>query len=172
MPNQPFIDLVVGTVLVLAVARGLWIGLIREGLSILALGAATIVTRIGTGPLALELTELSGGELTGRTSVWIAGVLLVIATLLVAGLAARLLRRGAQFAGLGWADRIGGGALGLAEGAVVSAVLLALVSWWIGPEHPSLAHSKSLEAFEQLKDLRSEASERGLPNVAAPGPRR
>ena len=171
MVHQPFIDLVIATILVFAVSRGLWIGLIREGLSIAALGAATIVTRIGVDPLALRLTEWSGGELTGRTALWISGILLVLATLLVVGTAARMLRRGAQFVGLGWADRLGGGALGFAEGAVLSAVLLVVVSWWIGPDHPSLADSRSLEILEQLRELRSGES-RDLPAVAAPGPRR
>lgn len=167
MDRAPLIDLVVATILLMTISRGLWIGLIREGLSIAAIGAATIVTRLAVDPLAMRLTELSEGELTGRTAVWIAGALLVIATLLVVGTLARMLRRGAQFVGLGWADRVGGGALGFAEGAVLSAVLLVVVSWWIGPEHPSLADSRSMEALEQLRSMRTDD---GLPAVAAPGP--
>lgn len=171
---MPFIDLVTGTILCLTVSRGIWVGLIREGLSIVALGAATIAIRIGVLPLSLQLRDWTGGELTGRTSVWIAGILLAVAAVLIARALIRLLKRSEQFAGLGWADRIGGGALGLVEGAVVSAVLLVVVSWWLGPEHPSLADSRSLQAFDQLRDRRGDwpHSERSLPAVAAPGPDR
>ena len=91
-----------------------------------------IVTRLAVGSTAARLTELTGGEISGRTALWIAGVLLVVATILAVGMLARLLRRGASFAGLGWADRLGGGALGAAEGAVVSAILVVLALWLVG----------------------------------------
>ena len=81
----PFIDLIVGTVLFIAVLRGLFIGLVREGLSLAAIGVATIVTRLFVDPVALQLTEITGGEITGKASFWIAGVLLVVATILASG---------------------------------------------------------------------------------------
>ena len=59
----PLVDGVVLVVLLVAVARGLWIGLIREGLSLAAIGIATIVTRLGVEPLALRLTAITEGEL-------------------------------------------------------------------------------------------------------------
>ena len=155
------------TILAIAIGRGLWIGMIREGLSIAAIGAATIVTRLAVGPLSIQLTELTGGELSGRTASWIAGVVLVVATILIIGSLARLLRRGAQFAGLGWADRIGGGALGLAEGSVISTILVLLALWIMGPGHPTLADSRSLAVVEQLQTLQEEGA---LPSVTAAGP--
>ena len=169
MTDIPFIDLAVATILAIAIGRGLWIGMIREGLSIAAIGAATIVTRLAVGPLSIQLTELTGGELSGRTASWIAGVVLVVATILVVGSLARLLRRGAQFAGLGWADRIGGGALGLAEGSVVSTILVLLALWIMGPGHPTLAGSRSLAVVEQLQTLQEEGA-LALPSVTAAGP--
>lgn len=175
MRETPVADLVVMTVLVIAISRGLWIGLIREGFSMLALGAATIVTRLGVDPLSAWLTEATAGEIAGRASVWIAGVVLVVATILIAGTIARFLRRGAQFAGLGWADRLGGGALGLAEGAVVSTVLVLIALWLVGPSHPTLAGSRSLAALEQIqsldgvRDLQALDARELLPSVSSGG---
>jgi uncharacterized membrane protein required for colicin V production len=164
--DTPLIDLIVFGVLLIAVVRGLWIGLIREGLSLVAIGAATIVTRLAVGPTAARLTEWTGGEISGRTALWIAGVLLVIATILAVGMLSRLLRRGASFAGLGWADRLGGGALGAAEGAVVSAILVVLALWLVGDDHPVTQGARSVALVEQLQTMRDQGE---LPDVAAPG---
>jgi uncharacterized membrane protein required for colicin V production len=170
-----FADLVVATVLAIAVGRGLFIGLIREGLSIAAIGAATIVTRLGVDPLAQRITDLTSGEIAGRAALWIAGVALVVATILIVGTLARFLRRGARYAGLGWADRVGGGALGLAEGAVVATILVMVALWVVGPTHPTLAGSRSLAALEQIQslegvqDLQRIGENAELPSVAAPG---
>ncbi len=180
MNETPFADLVVATVLVVALCRGIWIGLIREGLSIAAIGAATIVTRLAVEPLSVWLTETTAGEITGRASLWISGVVLVVATVLVMGTLSRFLRTGARFAGLGWADRLGGGALGLAEGTVVSTILVLLALWLVGPDHPILEGSRSLAALERIQSMEGSPEllrlgrKEGrvtdlLPDVAAPG---
>ncbi len=174
MNEMPFADIVVLTVLAITIIRGLWIGLIREGLSIAAIGAATIVTRLSIDPLSAWVTEMTAGEVAGRTAFWVAGVSLVVGTVLIVGLVARFLRKGAQFAGLGWADRLGGGALGFAEGAVVSTILVVIAVWLVGPSHPVLAGSRSLAALEQIQsleevqDLQNLGDHFELPNVAAP----
>ncbi|MEZ4292345.1 MAG: CvpA family protein [Myxococcota bacterium] len=74
----PLVDGVVLVVLLVAVARGLWIGLIREGLSLAAIGIATIVTRLGVEPLAQAPHGDHGGRAQGKAALWIAGVLLVV----------------------------------------------------------------------------------------------
>lgn len=167
MKGTPLIDFVVLTILAAALTRGLWIGLIREGFSIAAVAAATIVTRLGADPLAAWISDATAGEISGRAALWIAGMLLVLATILAVGLIARVLRKGARFAGLGWADRAGGGALGLAEGAVISTILLLVALWLVGPDHPTLAGSRSLAVLEEIQNLQQEGR---LPSVAAPGP--
>lgn len=164
--ETPFIDLVVITIVALAVARGLWIGMIREGLSLAAIGLCTIVTRLFVDPLALQLAEWTGGEITGRTATWIAGVLLVMATILACGVVGRLMKRGASYAGLGWADRVGGGALGLAEGSIVAIVVVLITLWLVGPDHVVTEDASSVELVEELRSAH-EAGE--LPAVAAPG---
>jgi membrane protein required for colicin V production len=164
--DLPLLDIIVATVLFIAILRGIWIGLIREGSSLAAIGVATIVTRLFVDPLALRLAELTGGDVSGKTGVWIAGVLLVVATIVVLGFAARLLRRGAEAAGLGWADRLGGGALGAAEGAIVSAVFVMIALWLVGPNHAITDGARSIELVEELQSMRENGE---LPAVASPG---
>ncbi|MFK7895052.1 MAG: CvpA family protein [Myxococcota bacterium] len=162
----PVIDLIVGTVVFIAVLRGLFIGLIREGLSLASIGAATIVTRLFVDPLAIELTEITAGEISGKAAYWIAGVLLVVATILASGFVARLIRKSVTYAGLGWADRLGGGALGAAEGGIIGAVLVLIALWLVGPDHAMTEGARSVEIVQELQDRR-EGGE--LPEVAAPG---
>ncbi|MEZ4357006.1 MAG: CvpA family protein [Myxococcota bacterium] len=162
----PLVDGVVLVVLLVAVARGLWIGLIREGLSLAAIGIATIVTRLGVEPLALRLTAITEGELQGKAALWIAGVLLVVASVIAVGFLARLIARGVVYAGLGWADRLGGGALGAAEGAIVGAVLVLITLWLVGPDHATTRGARSVELVERLRTMQDEGE---LPAVAAPG---
>lgn len=164
--NVPLIDMIVLTVLFIAIVRGIWIGLIREGSSLAAIGIATIVTRLLVDSFSARLTELTGGEITGNTAMWIAGVLLVVATIVVLGFVARLLRRGAEAAGLGWADRLGGGALGAAEGAIVAAVLVTIALWLVGPDHVTTEGARSIELVEELQSMRESGK---LPSVASPG---
>jgi uncharacterized membrane protein required for colicin V production len=164
--DLPLIDMIVFSVVALAILRGIWIGLIREGLSLAAIGCATIVTRLLVDPLSIQLTQLTGGGVAGKTSVWIAGIILVVATILTVGFVARLLRRGAKFAGLGWADRIGGGALGAAEGAIVAAVVVVIALWIVGPNHTATAGARSIALVEHLQSLHEQGE---LPAVASPG---
>jgi len=162
----PLLDMIVLTVLFIAVLRGLWIGLIREGSSLAAIGIATIVTRLLVDPFAIQITDWTGGEITGKTALWIAGVLLVVATILVLGIAARLIRRGAEAAGLGWADRLGGGALGAAEGAIVAAVVVTIAIWLVGPNHATTDGARSIELVKEFQSMREKGE---LPEVASPG---
>ena len=109
------------------------------------------MTRLFVDPVAIQLTAWTGGEITGKTAIWIAGVLLVMATILVCGFVARLMKRGASFAGLGWADRVGGGALGLAEGSIVAAVVVLTTLWPVGPDHAVTEDARSVALVEQLQ---------------------
>lgn len=166
LSQLPPIDLVALGIVALALLRGAWIGLIREGLSLATVAAATIVTRLYASSVSVWITERTGGELTGRTALWIGGVLLVVATIVVLALVGRLLRRGAEAAGLGWADRLGGSALGAAEGAIVASILVVIALWLVGPDHAATRHAKSVELVERLRGWR-EADP--APSVAAPG---
>lgn len=173
MSEVPILDLVAMTVILVATLRGLWIGMIREGLSLAAIGLCTIVTRLFVEPVSLQVTEWTAGEVTGRAALWIAGILLVMGTVILCGLAARLLRRGFEFAGLGWADRVGGGALGVAEGSIVAAILVLIALWLVGPEHPATEGARSVQIVQRWRgthlEQRFQDLEERLPSVAAPG---
>ncbi len=164
---SPF-DVLILIVLSIAMARGLWIGLIRESLSLAALGAAAITARYGTIFVGNWLNTTTGGEIGERASMWIAGFTIVVLTVAAIGTAAKLLRRGARLVGLGWADRLGGGALGAAEGALVAVVLVLGVTWLVGKSHPVVEGSRSIAAVERLQTLIGESKD-DLPSVSAPG---
>lgn len=161
------LDGVVLAILLVAFVRGLFRGLIREAFSIGALAGACLAVRYGMEPLALWLQELTGGALGSATAPWISGVVLAVAAIALVSLLGRLLRRGSDAVGLGFVDRVGGGALGAAEGALVAALILVAATWIVGRDHPLLAQSKSLDAFEGLQVALEERGAR-LPDVAAP----
>jgi membrane protein required for colicin V production len=161
------LDSVVLAVLAIAVVRGLFIGLIREGFSIAALGGALIAVRYGTPPLAGAIERASGGDLGATVASWIAGAAIALATLALLGALGRLLRRGAHAVGLGWADRLAGGVAGAAEGALVAAVIVVVAIWAVGTASPLTEGSKSIEVLEGLQTYLAENRDQ-LPEVAAP----
>lgn len=147
------IDVVCLGIVSLAVLRGLAIGMIREAFSLAALAAAVVAVRLFSLPVAgwlLTNTELELGTLGARLAAGALVALGAVVTMLVAG---RLLGRGARLMGLGAIDRLAGGALGAAEGALVAGVVLLALVTLLGDEHPSLAGSRSLAAFETLERL-------------------
>jgi len=154
-------------VVVVAILRGVFIGLIREGFSIAALGAAFVAVRLGTPAASTWLQEVTGGEIGAGAAPWIAGALIGVATVAAVATAGSFIRRGARAAGLSWADRIGGGALGAAEGALVAGLLVLAATWLIGRDDPVVADSRSLRAFDEIQAYVQERSN-ALPDVAAP----
>jgi uncharacterized membrane protein required for colicin V production len=98
-------------------------------------------------------------------------VVIVIAVILSMTLVGRVLRRGARWVGLGFVDRIAGGALGAAEGALVIVILLLFGFSVVGRDHPALANTRTLAAFENAERL-AQAGPPALPQVASPPPER
>jgi len=162
------IDALVLGILGVAALRGFFLGLIREAFSLAALGAAYIVVRVGNPTATAWLGQAAGESIGPALAPWIAGVALAVATIATVVFLGRLLRRGARWAGLGWADRVGGGVLGLAEGALVAAILLTVASTLLGRDHTFLARSGSLRAYEELQRVAEARSPEDLPDVAAP----
>ncbi len=157
-------------ILAIGILRGFLRGLIREVFSIAALGSACIGVRYFTTPGALWLEEVTAGEIGPVAAPWIVGIVIACSAIGAVAITGRVVRRGARAAGLGWADRLGGGALGAAEGALVAALLLVGVIWVMGSGHPVLTESRSMEAFEQIQAA-MESPPGELPEVAA-SPRR
>lgn len=168
----PPIDVIVGFILVGALVRGLFRGLIGELFSIGALATACIAVRYGAVPTAAFLVDWTGGVISVGFAPFIATALIGIGT--VAGVVAvgRVLKKGASKAGLRWADRLGGGALGTAEGALVAGVLLFGAIWLLGRDHEMLAETRSLAAFDELQGaIGAQVEQSGLiGDVAAPPP--
>ena len=167
MEGLSTLDAVVLAVLGIAIARGLWIGLIREGFSIAALGGSLLAVRYGTPPLGAWIENVSGGDLGPTACAWIAGAALGLGTIVLLGTAGKMLRKGVSAVGLGWADRIGGGALGAAEGALAAGVILVLATWAVGHDSPLIENSRSIEVLDDLQDYLAEHRAE-LPSVAAP----
>lgn len=168
------LDGIVGSVLVAALARGLYIGLVREGFSMAALAAAVIVTRATVMPASQWLVEATGGQIGTVAAPWIAGGVISLATVTAVGLLGRIMRRGLQLAGLSWADRMGGAALGLAEGGLVAVIVVLSAIWLVGRDHPGVASSRSLAVYDQVQKVVVERADElpevpELPHVALPG---
>lgn len=161
------VDLAALAILAVAVLRGLLIGVIRELFSLLALAAACVAVRIGTAPAAawlLQHLSLDIGPMAARIA---AAVVIVIAVLFSMTLVGRLLRRGARWVGLGFVDRMAGGALGAAEGTLVVVILLLFAFSMVGRDHPALANTRTVAAFESAERF-AQASPTTLPQVASP----
>ena len=160
------VDLVVAAILMVALLRGVFLGLIREAFSIAALGAAIVCVRAFNGTAAAALADFTG--MSDVLAPWLTGAALAAVTIALVAMVGRGIRRGAQAAGLGWADRAGGAALGFTEGALVASLLLLVAIALVGRDHEFIEASRSLDAFDRLATLVDGAD---LPAVAAP-PRR
>jgi len=145
------IDAVLAALLAVAILRGLWLGLIREAFSIAALAGAVIAARLFTDPLAARLQQdfaLHWSDFALRIA---AVMLLVVGVFTAVAIAGRLLRRGVRAVGLGWADRLAGGVLGMAEGALVASLLLMLATALLGRDHGALEDSRALAALDEAR---------------------
>lgn len=165
------LDAVVAFVLLIATARGGYIGVIRESFSIAMVAVFCIAMRYGNADAASWLSGLTGGEISPGVAPFITGAVILLGTVGLVGLLASTVKRGAAVAGLGWLDRICGAVLGFAEGALVATVLVLGTSLFLGSEHKEIRRSHSVEAVELLE--RYVATEypdqfKKLPDVAAP----
>jgi hypothetical protein len=70
--------------------------------------------------------------------------------------------------GLGWLDRIGGGAIGLAEGAAIAIVGLLVAGTVLGRDHPWVSDSRAFATAERVRQLARRDRDDRLPPVAAP----
>jgi membrane protein required for colicin V production len=156
----------------LAVVRGLWLGLIREVMSVAALVAACVVVRRYDAGVAAWMVSTSEGGIPPALAPWLAGAALAIGTVVAGAILGRVLRSGARMAWLGTPDRVGGALLGAAEGVLVCAILLLATTHLVGRRHPLVEGSRSIAALERLERFAGGALPRGLDVAAPPPPRR
>lgn len=161
------VDVALLVLMAITALRGLVIGLTREVLSLLALAALCLALRTVWAPVASWVGGVTGLEgLAARLAA--AGLMVgggLVALVIVGAVVRRLIRA----SGLGLWDRVGGGVLGIAEGALLAGLLLLLGIVALGRDHPWLAGTRALAAFERLESAAS--PEAPLRDVAAP-PRR
>jgi len=166
------VDVIALTVLAVAVLRGLWIGLVREVFSIAALAAAILAFRALREPVAALIAERTAWDPLVATAA--AGGVVVIGALLFVTIAGAIVRRLVGAVGLGAIDRIGGGALGAAEGALVVGLALLAVTEVLGPSDPLVAGSRALAVFERVQEAaglspeKRAASRHAAPATPAP----
>jgi membrane protein required for colicin V production len=115
-----WLDIVLIAVLALATFIGVWRGVISMVLPILGIIIGVILAgqHCGTvgGWLPIDNPEYAK---------WAAYAIIIAAVFVVAVILASILRRFIKMAFLGWADRLGGGILGLALGGLICAAILA-----------------------------------------------
>jgi len=160
------VDAAALAILGIAALRGLGLGLVREAFSLGSIGVAYAAFVLYTGRVAEWVERESGGEVGALVAPWLAGAAVVVAGIAGTVLLGRLGKRGARLAGLGWIDRAGGVVLGSVEGLLVVGILLSVAAALLGREHPVIASSRSLVAFERLQQIAA-SREWPLPDVAA-----
>ena len=162
------IDIAALALLLIAALRGMSLGLVREVFSLGALAAAVIAVRVWNEPFAHWLQRASGNSLPHYVVPWIGGVLLAVGVVVAVATFGRVMRQGARAVGLGFFDRLGGAALGAAEGAIAAGVLLFVIGGVLGREHPLLTTSRSFALLERAERFTAPRSELSPPDVAAP----
>ena len=101
---------------------GVWRGVVREVMSVLAWVTGVVLA----GRFAADLAQLLpiNGDVLPHAVAW---VLILLAVLIAAGLLARLLKQLLSVAGLGLADRLLGGVFGLVRGTMVLMLIVLLI---------------------------------------------
>lgn len=164
------VDVLAVGVLGIAALRGLLIGMIREGFSLLALAGAVIGVRLFADPLAVWLRQDAGVGWSDFSVRLAAGAMLVVGVVGAVVIVGRVLRRGVRAAGLGWADRLGGGLLGTAEGLLVVGLVLAGTLAAVGRNHAALTGSRTLAFFDEARHV-AQGHDPASADVSAPPPR-
>ena len=113
-----WLDLVLVILIGLSAFMGLKIGLVRAGFTALGIFVGSI--------LGGQLSDDIGGIFTGIDSdgavaTVVSYAVIITISLTVAGILATIIRKVLTLLFMGWADKLAGGALGLAAGAVISA---------------------------------------------------
>ncbi|MBA4371790.1 MAG: hypothetical protein C0402_02885 [Thermodesulfovibrio sp.] len=118
-------DIVVLSVIGITVALGLWKGLVIQIFGLAGLISGYILSVRYYLSVARLLPDISQG------TAKIAGFLVIfIASIIAAFILGRLLEKLMKLAGLGWANRLLGGVLGLLKGTlIVSVILVVLVAF-------------------------------------------
>ena len=142
--NLTFYDLLVLGLLLLLVARGLWLGFLRQIIGLVALYFGYIVASQYHDRLFPFLRDLSGNP---KVVFFAAYALVFVATYIVAVLAGKGLNYVIKVSMAGWFDRLLGGVLGLAKGILLIVLMHMVLGTVLAPENQLL---RSCETCDEL----------------------
>jgi len=124
---------------------GVWRGVVREVMSVLAWVTGVVLAGRFAADLARKL-PLSGDVLAHA----VAWVLILLLVLILVGLLAGLLKQLLSVAGLGLVDRLFGGVFGLVRGAMVLMLLVLLIGLTPFKTYPIWTSSQVVPAVQML----------------------
>ena len=142
------IDVAAFAVLGLAIARGLWIGIVREAFSLAALAAAIYAFRALREPVAEEIAMRTHWDPLIATAA--AGGAVVVAALLFVTLVGAIVRRLVSSVGLSFIDRLGGAVIGAGEGVLLIGLAIFGATEMLGAKDPLFAGSRAVAIFESF----------------------
>lgn len=127
---------------------GVWRGVVREVMSVLAWVIGVVLAGRFAADLALWLPLR--GDLLPHAVAW---VLLLLGVLIAAGLLARLLKQLLSVAGLGLADRLLGGVFGLVRGTMVLMLLVLVIGLTSFKKYPIWTSSQVVPWVQLLLEF-------------------
>jgi membrane protein required for colicin V production len=127
---------------------GVWRGVVREVMSVLAWVTGVVLA----GRFAADLAQLLpiNGDVLPHAVAW---VLILLAVLIAAGLLARLLKQLLSVAGLGLADRLLGGVFGLVRGTMVLMLIVLLIGLTPFKKYPIWTSSQVVPLAQLLLEF-------------------
>jgi membrane protein required for colicin V production len=127
---------------------GVWRGVVREVMSVLAWVTGVVLA----GRFAADLAQLLpiNGDVLPHAVAW---VLILLAVLIAAGLLARLLKQLLSVAGLGLADRLLGGVFGLVRGTMVLMLIVLLIGLTPFKTYPIWTSSQVVPLVQLLLEI-------------------
>lgn len=158
-----WLDLVIILIVGLSAFMGLKIGLIRAGLTALGIFVGSILG----GQLSDDIGGLfSGIDADSAVATVISYAIIITICLIIAAVASVVLRKVVNLPLMGWADKLAGGALGIAAGAVIAAAVVMgmanlTYSSEVGDEIATKVLNSTLDTDKAKKRL-----EEGLTNSA------
>ncbi|MFC6673490.1 CvpA family protein [Marinobacterium aestuariivivens] len=123
-------------------------GFVREALSLATWVAAFVVARLFTAPLSLVLQDYIQ---TPSARIAVAFAILFLATLIVGAMISALIAALVQATGLSSTDRILGVGFGIARGALLIVVLVALLGITPAVQDPWWHESRLIPHFIQME---------------------
>ena len=143
-------DWIITAILLFFLLRGLCVGFVRQ----LAATAALVGSWWAAGEYAGQVTPYVKNFITQPGLVFFAsfGILFLFSALLLT-LIGQLLNKMLEVSLLGWADRICGGLLGIARGALVAVLVQLPVTALLPATHPLFARSLTMPYLNQGADM-------------------